>query len=361
MKNILTRKNFAAMLISVAAIMASADASACSFGCAMRHVGGALNSAGNAIAKDVNKGIKFASDTARRAASITRDEWNVVSRGVNTAVAESTAGVMTAYSASIDGVMSFLDDILLRMFQQAGRAFLSKAQGDVSTLQKNVENLSQQTREALKRVITAIPSKQISSEFKSDMQLIGKELGLMGGGMFSNIVNSSWGISVNGDVGLGLVGGSQSIALVLSVRPDNGVYHGAIVSSTGASLGVDAGAGASVGLFWQPGPANAGGLSIGLGMSAESAQTSGGGIGLSWGLPTNAASYTSLVNIASGAVPGISLGIAIPGTTVTEFKVSMDLNMGWSQVLATFDINPAEIVNWVATTATDGTKIWTKM
>lgn len=335
------------MAVALVAALAPTPAEAgCRIGCAFRHFTKPIKAAGD-------KGIKFASDQGRALASVSADEFNVVKSGTNSVIRETNAGLDAGYSAGIGAVSSFMDDFLIRQLRNNANNFMRANQAGINKVSVTADHLSDQSRAALKRLTKLMPSKQMTAGAKADMQLIAKEMGFYDA--FSSMVNSSWGIGINGDAGAGPAGANSGLALVLDVRPDsNGNLNGAVVTSVGGSVGIDLGVGGSVSLFWQPGRAQEStGLGIGFGLSLESAE-GGGGIGLSWPISVDPKDYASVMNYVRSRVgtmvPGFTVSVDIPGAVVTEFKGSYDLNVGWSQVVAKFTINPSEICQFVTST-----------
>ncbi len=260
-----------ALLVAVMALASlpkEAEAG-CDISCAFRGVGKAFQDVGD-------KGIKFASQVGRQLASMSRDEFNKVKSGTNMVINESRSGLEYGYMTSINTIAGFMDDVLLDALRSNANRFLSANEKGVHKVVTTTDKLSDQARAALKRISLAMPSKQVTSSVKADMQLIATEMGFLDA--FSSMVDSSWGIGINGDVGVGPAGANSGVAIVLDVKPDsNGVINGAVVSSIGASAGLDIGAGGSVSIFWQPGRAREStGLGMGFGMSLESRY--GGGV-----------------------------------------------------------------------------------
>lgn len=341
-----------ALLVAVMA-MASLPQEAqagCDISCAFRAVGKAFEDAGD-------KGIKFASQVGRQLASMTSDEFNRVKNGTNMVINESRSGLEYGYLTSINTVAGFMDDALLEALRSNANRFLSANEKGVYKVVTTTDKLSDQARAALKRISLAMPSKQVTSSVKADMQLIATEMGFLDA--FSSIVDSSWGIGINGDIGVGPAGANSGVAIVLDVKPDSsGVINGAVVSSIGASAGLDIGSGGSVSIFWQPGRAREStGLGLGFGMSLES-RYGGGGIGFSWPISIDPRDYASVMNYLKNRVatmvPAITVSVDIPGAVITEYKASYDLNAGWSQVVTNFSINPNELCSFVTSTLVSG-------
>jgi hypothetical protein len=341
-----------ALLVAVMALASlpkEAEAG-CDISCAFRGVGKAFQDVGD-------KGIKFASQVGRQLASMSRDEFNKVKSGTNMVINESRSGLEYGYMTSINTIAGFMDDVLLDAFRSNANRFLSANEKGVHKVVTTTDKLSDQARAALKRISLAMPSKQVTSSVKADMQLIATEMGFLDA--FSSMVDSSWGIGINGDVGVGPAGANSGVAIVLDVKPDsNGVINGAVVSSIGASAGLDIGAGGSVSIFWQPGRAREStGLGMGFGMSLES-RYGGGGIGFSWPISIDPRDYANVMNFVKSRVgtmvPGITISVDIPGAVVTEYKASYDLNAGWSQVVTPFSINPNELCSFVTSTLVSG-------
>lgn len=329
---------------ALVATLVPADAQAkCSIGCAFRHVSKPIKAAGD-------KGITFASSQGKALASMSADEFNTVKSGTNQVINESAAGLESGYNAGINAMASFMDDYLLSQLRNNANSFLNNNRGAITKVNVSADKLSDQARAALKRLSKVLPSKQVTAGAMADMQLIAKEMGF--NELFSSVANSSWGIGINGDAGVGLAGANSGLALVLDVRPDkNGNLNGAIVTSVGGSVGIDLGVSGSISIFWQPGLAQEStGLGIGFGMSLESA-AGGGGIGWSWPISVNPNDYASVMNYVksrvSTMVPGFTVSVDIPGAVVTEFKGSYDLNVGWSQVVTKFTIDPGNICQFV--------------
>lgn len=344
---------FAPTLLAAALVLATVPTEAeagCNIACAFRAITKPIKDVGN-------KGIKFASSLGEQLASLSRDEFDKVKRGTNMVISESRSGLEYGYSTAISAVASFMDDILLQALRANANNFLSANEQGVKKVVTTADKLSDQARAALKRISQAMPSKQVTSSVKADMQLIASEMGFADA--FSSMINSSWGIGINGDVGVGPAGANTGVAIVLDVKPDSsGAYKGAIVTSIGAAAGLDIGAGGSVSIFWQPGRAQEStGLAMGFGMSAES-RYGGGGIGFSWPISIDPKDYASVMNYVksrvSTMIPGITVSVDIPGAVVTEYKASYDLNAGWSQVVTNFSINPNELCGFVTSTLASG-------
>lgn len=348
-----TSRLFTPTLLAAALVLAAlpteADA-ACNVSCAFRAVTKPIKDAGN-------KGIKFATSVGEQLASLTKDEFNNVKSGTNAIITESRNGLEYGYNTAISAVASFMDDILMQALRSNANRFLSANEMGVKKVVTTADKLSDQARAALKRISKALPSKQVTSSVKADMQLIATEMGFADA--FSSMVNSSWGLGINGDVGVGPAGANTGVAIVLDVKPDSqGVINGAVVTSIGASAGIDIGAGGSVSIFWQPGRAQEStGLGLGFGMSAES-RYGGGGIGFSWPISVDPSNYASVMSFVKDRiatmVPGITVSVDIPGAVVTEYKASYDINAGWSQVVTKFSINPNELCSFVTSTLASG-------
>lgn len=322
----------------------------CDISCAFRATTKSIKQAGD-------KGIKFATQVGQQLASFSKDEFDRVKSGTNMVVNESRSGLEYGYMTSINTVAGFMDDFLLEALRSNANSFLSANEKGVHKVVTTADKLSDQARAALKRITQAMPSKQVTSSVKADMQLIAAEMGFVDA--FSSMVNSSWGIGINGDVGVGPAGANTGVAIVLDVKPDSsGVINGAVVSSIGASAGLDIGAGGSVSIFWQPGRAKEStGMGLGFGMSLES-RYGGGGIGFSWPISIDPKDYANVMNFVksrvSTMVPGITVSVDIPGSVITEYKASYDLNAGWSQVVTSFSINPNELCSFVTSTLVSG-------
>ena len=288
---------------------------------------------------------------------MTSDEFNRVKNGTNMVINESRSGLEYGYLTSINTVAGFMDDALLEALRSNANRFLSANEKGVYKVVTTTDKLSDQARAALKRISLAMPSKQVTSSVKADMQLIATEMGFLDA--FSSIVDSSWGIGINGDIGVGPAGANSGVAIVLDVKPDSsGVINGAVVSSIGASAGLDIGSGGSVSIFWQPGRTREStGLGLGFGMSLES-RYGGGGIGFSWPISIDPRDYASVMNYLKNRVatmvPAITVSVDIPGAVITEYKASYDLNAGWSQVVTNFSINPNELCSFVTSTLVSG-------
>ncbi len=337
---------FAPTLIAAALALGAlpTDAQAgCSIKCAFRTFSKEVKGAGD-------KGIKFASDQGRALASVSAEEFRVVKSGANQVVAETRNGLETGYNQALSTVGGFMDDVLIKALRAQANSFIRQSQGSVTTVATRADKLSDQARAALKRLIKAMPGKQVTSAMKADMQLIAKEMGF--NELFGSVKKSSWGIGIGADIGAGPAGANTSIALVMDVQPNGkGGMNGAIVSSVGGATGIDAGVGASVTLFWQPGVASEStGLSLGWGASLGTT-AGGGGAEISFGIPIDPKDYSSVMNFVkagvSNLVPSIGVSVDIPGTVVTEFEVSYDINVGYSQVVTTFEVNPSEICQFV--------------
>lgn len=341
-----------ALLVAVMALasLPKEAQAGCDISCAFRAVGKAFEDAGD-------KGIKFASQVGRQLASMTSDEFNRVKNGTNMVINESRSGLEYGYLTSINTVAGFMDDALLEALRSNANRFLSANEKGVYKVVTTTDKLSDQARAALKRISLAMPSKQVTSSVKADMQLIATEMGFLDA--FSSIVDSSWGIGINGDIGVGPAGANSGVAIVLDVKPDSsGVINGAVVSSIGASAGLDIGSGGSISIFWQPGRAREStGLGLGFGMSLES-RYGGGGIGFSWPISIDPRDYASVMNYLKNRVatmvPAITVSVDIPGAVITEYKASYDLNAGWSQVVTNFSINPNELCSFVTSTLVSG-------
>lgn len=327
----------------------------CNFDCAFRTVTKPIKGAGD-------KGIKFASDQGRQLASMTQDEFKFVKNGTNQVVYESRQGLETGYNQAISTVGGFMDDQLIRMLRSQANSFMNQNEKSINKVVTTADKLSDQARAALKRIAKAVPSKVVDPAVKADMQLIATEMGFTE--LFGSVVNSSWGIGIGGDLGVGPVGANSGVAIVMDVRPDRyGNVNGAIVTSVGASVGLDLGAGAAVSIFWQPGLAKEStGLGIGWGLSLES-RYGGGGLGLSFPISIDPKDYASVMalvrNRTASMAPGISVSVDIPGAVITEYKASYDVNVGWSQVVANFVVSPAEICKFVTSSinGVSGTKV----
>jgi hypothetical protein len=142
----------------------------------------------------------------------------------------------------------------------------------------------------------------------------------------SKLANSSLGIfSAIGDAAG--VGASETIGLIHNCSLDaDGVMHFAVVHISGLSLGPQLGAGADVGLMWNPGNVDKqGGHSIGLTGAAKL------GIGISGGLSW---SISRGMRGAQNAIPGYSSA----GGSGAELELALEY--GYTTILQTFSYKP---------------------
>jgi len=315
----------------------------CNVKCAFRKVAKPIKTVANG-------GIKFATSQGQQLASFTQDEFNTVRSGTNSLINESSNALNSAYDAAIGGMAQFFTAEIERLLRQQGKAFVSKNSGTVNRIGTSVAGMSDQARAAIKRIVKAMPNKQVTKEVMADLQLLSKELGFteLGG----SAKNSSWGLTFNTDAGVGPAGVATGIGIVLNVLPESdGSLKGAIVTNIGAAGGIDAGVAQSVSVFWQPGTAaESTGLSLGFSM-AGGVYGIGTGLDISFGIPVDPSNYRSLLSWTQGAVgsliPSVAFTVDIPGLTPTEVHVSYDMNMGWTQKNVDFTINPSNICQFV--------------
>ena len=343
------QKAFAPSLMTLALVagigLPGQAAAGCNFNCAYRTISKPVKSAGD-------KGIQFANDTARKLASFTQNEFDTVRSGTNQVIKDTSSTMTSAYNQALAGVTDFMTDEIIRLLKKRAYSFVNQNGDTISTITSRADKLSVQARAALKRVMQAMPNKNVTSGVMADMQLIASEMGFSA--LLGSIVKSSWGIGIAGDIGAGPVGANQGIALIMNVNPEpDGSIKGAIATSVGGAVGLDLGVGGSVMIFWQPGEASEStGLALGFGLSLES-RYGGGGLEMSFPISTDPKDYASLMAYTKsrieGLMPGFSLSVDIPGAVITEYKGSVDVNVGWTQVLKNFTVTPSEICKFVTT------------
>lgn len=342
-----SKKVFAPSLLALAlgfSVLLPINAEAgCNVKCAFRKVAKPVKTVANG-------GIKFATTQGQQLASFSQDEFNNVRSNANSLVNETSTALNNAYNSAISGMAQFFSAELERLLRQQGKAFVSKNSGTVNRISTSVAGMTDQARAAIKRIVKAMPNKQVTQDVMADLQLVSKELGFadLGG----SAKNSSWGISFNTDAGVGPAGVATGIGIVLNVLPESdGSLKGAIVTNIGAAGGIDAGVAQSVSVFWQPGTASEStGLGLGFSM-AGGVYGIGGGLDISFGIPVDPNNYSSLLNFTQGAVsnliPSVGFTVDIPGLTPTEVHVSYDMNMGWTQKNFDFKIDPSNICQFV--------------
>ena len=316
----------------------------CNAQCAFRKVSKPIKTVANG-------GIKFATNQGQQLASFTQDEFNVVRNGSNTLINETATGLNNAYDSTMASVSQFFTAELERLLRQQGKAFVRKNGTTINRIGNGVNSMSDQGRAAIKRIVRAMPSKQMTREVMADLQLLSKELGFteLGG----SAKNSSWGITFNTDAGIGPAGVATGIGIALNVLPEsNGSVKGALVTNIGASGGIDLGVAHSVTIFWQPGTA-AESTGLGLGFSlAGGVEGLGMGLDLSFGIPVDGQNYRSMMSWTQGFVgsliPSVAFTVDIPGLTPTIAHVSYDMNLGWTQKIVDFTINPSDICQFTS-------------
>lgn len=316
----------------------------CNAQCAFRKVAKPIKTVANG-------GIKFATSQGQQLASFSQDEFNVVRNGSTALINETAAGLNNAYDSTMASVSQFFTAELERLLRQQGKAFVKKNSTNINRIGNGVNTMSDQARAALKRIVKAMPSKQMTREVMADLQLLSKELGF--NELAGSAKNSSWGITFNTDAGIGPAGVATGIGIALNVLPEsNGSVKGALVTNIGGAGGIDAGVAQSVTIFWQPGTA-AESTGLGLGFSiAGGVEGVGMGLDLSFGIPVDGQNYKSMMSwgqgVVSSLIPSVAFTVDIPGLTPTVAHVSYDMNLGWTQKIVDFTINPSDICQFAS-------------
>lgn len=201
-----------ALALGVSVLLPINAEAGCNAKCAFRKVAKPIKTV-------ANRGIKFATSQGQQLASFTQDEFNVVRNGTNTLINETAAGLNTAYDSAMAGMSQFFTGELERLLRQQGKAFVRKSSTSVNRIGNGVNNMSDQARAAIKRIVKAMPNKQMTREVMADLQLLSKELGF--GELGSSAKNSSWGITFNTDAGVGPAGVATGVGVVLNVLPES--------------------------------------------------------------------------------------------------------------------------------------------
>lgn len=316
----------------------------CNAQCAFRKVSKPIKTVANG-------GIKFATNQGQQLASFTQDEFNFVRNSSTTLMNETSAGLNNAYDATMSSVSQFFTAELEKLLRQQGKAFVRKNGTTINRIGSGVNSMSDQGRAAIKRIVKAMPSKQMTSNVMADLQLLSKELGFteLGG----SAKNSSWGITFNTDAGIGPAGVATGIGIALNVLPESdGSVKGALLTNIGAAGGIDAGVAQSVTIFWQPGTASEStGLALGFSM-AGGVEGLGMGLDLSFGIPVDGQNYKSMMTwgqgVVSSLIPSVAFTVDIPGLTPTIAHVSYDMNLGWTQKVIDFTISPSDLCQFTS-------------
>ncbi|WP_416548480.1 hypothetical protein ACHEXK_06085 [Limnohabitans sp. DCL3] len=316
----------------------------CNAQCAFRKVSKPIKTVANG-------GIKFATNQGQQLASFTQDEFNFVRNSSTTLMNETSAGLNNAYDATMSSVSQFFTAELEKLLRQQGKAFVRKNGTTINRIGSGVNSMSDQARAAIKRIVKAMPSKQMTSNVMADLQLLSKELGFteLGG----SAKNSSWGITFNTDAGIGPAGVATGIGIALNVLPESdGSVKGALLTNIGAAGGIDAGVAQSVTIFWQPGTASEStGLALGFSM-AGGVEGLGMGLDLSFGIPVDGQNYKSMMTwgqgVVSSLIPSVAFTVDIPGLTPTIAHVSYDMNLGWTQKVIDFTISPSDLCQFTS-------------
>ncbi|MBF0142542.1 MAG: hypothetical protein HQL57_02835 [Magnetococcales bacterium] len=284
-------------------------------------------SAASATTSAYNAVVAQATKLASAGANIAQSEWNGMVNDVKSTYASAASAVQSGYSASVNFVQSTLTAAFEALFREAAKKFTDSNKTVLTNLQNALRSLDTEGKEALNRIKRAIPGGQITQQVATDMKLLGAKLGMAanvaGSNIPNNVINSSWGIPLGGGSAGFVAGVEGEVAYVMNVQPDSsGKYTYAIVSTVGGSLGATAGQKGVVpgaGIMWQPGPIEANdGWSVGLG--AEGALGTGGGLGLSWGVSKG-------MSGAANAIPAIEIN------TDGGASVDVSLKAGYTKTL----------------------------
>ena len=169
-----SKKVFAPSLLALAlgfSVLLPINAEAgCNVKCAFRKVAKPVKTVANG-------GIKFATTQGQQLASFTQDEFNNVRSTTNSLVNETSTALNNAYNTAISGMAQFFSAEIERLLRQQGKSFISKNSGTVNRISTSVAGMTDQARAAIKRIVKAMPNKQVTQDVMADLQLVSKELG----------------------------------------------------------------------------------------------------------------------------------------------------------------------------------------
>ena len=291
--------------------------------------------------KDVNSGINGAKDAgndiangannlASAGAAISKSEMSSMVSTATSAYSSTAGAAQAGYASAQAAIKAAYTAALEALFRTAGNQFVANEKGNLVKLQTRMTALDAEGKQALARVMRAIPTKQISEQTRSDMQTLAAKLGLITNAADANIPGnvkrSSFGIFMGASAALG-VGVDASFGIVMNTFLEDGKFKVGLIESAGGSCCAQAGAAVEgaggAGLMWSPGSIeNAAGASIGFGVEGALKDV-GGALALSW-------SISKGMTGAQNAIPGISIAWA-PGA-----KLSAAFNGGWTTLLAKF-------------------------
>ena len=291
--------------------------------------------------KDVNSGVNGAKDVgdditngasnlASAGAAISKSEMSGMVSTATSAYSSTAGAVQTGYTNTLAAIKAAYTAALEALFRTAGNQFVANEKGNLTRLQTRMTSLDAEGKQALNRIMRAIPTKQLTEQTRADMQTLAAKLGLVAGAADANIpgnvTHSSFGIFMGASAAF-VAGVDASFGIVMNTFPDGGTYKMGLIQSAGGSCCAQAGVAVEgaggAGLMWSPGSIdNAAGASVGFGVEGALKDV-GGALALSW-------SVSKGMTGAQNAIPGISIAWA-PGA-----KLSAAFNGGWTTLLAKF-------------------------
>lgn len=332
-KPLKTRKLCAQVLIGLCALSVgfAAEAKKCKKGDVICEGKKDVNSGVNG-AKDAGNDIANGADNlASAGAKISKSEMSSMVSTATSTYSSTAGAVQTGYANTQATIMAAYNAALEALFRTAGNQFVANEKGNLTKLQTRMTSLDADGKQALNRIMRAIPTKQVTEQTRTDMQTLAAKLGLVAGAADANIpgnvTHSSFGIFMGASAAF-VAGVDASFGIVMNTFPDGGgTYRMALIQSAGGSCCAQAGVAVEgaggAGLMWSPGSIdNAAGASVGFGVEGALKDV-GGALALSW-------SVSKGMTGAQNAIPGISIAWA-PGA-----KLSAAFNGGWTTLLARF-------------------------
>lgn len=291
--------------------------------------------------KDVNAGVNGAKDVgndianganqlASAGAAISKSEMNGMVSTATSAYAATAGAAQTGYANAQAAIKAAYTAALEALFRTAGNQFVANEKGNLLKLQNRMTALDAEGKQALNRIMRAIPTKQLTEQTRTDMQTLAGKLGLVTGAADANIPGnvkrSSFGIFMGASAAY-VAGVDASFGIVMNTFMEDGKFKVGLIQSAGGSCCAQAGVAVEgaggAGLMWSPGSIDdAAGASVGFGVEGALKDV-GGALALSWGISKG-------MSGAQNAIPGISIAWA-PGA-----KLSAAFNGGWTTLLAKF-------------------------
>lgn len=274
-------------------------------------IGHTFHQVSSSVSKGVDTGVKTVGNgvqnLAGHTASLSRAEMGNLRAQANQAFSATAGAFQSGYNASVAEVKKLVDGALEKLCRQAGDAFVRNNQQFLSQLQARMKGLDKDGQDALRRVVRAIPTRQVTPQTSQDMQMLASKLGFTSGAFSNGTLGISIGVS--GSSASASVSGEAGI--VMQTSPQGGKYRFGFVQSYGAGVGMVApGVGTEIALTWSPGGIdNVPGPSVGFGGPGTGDMS----IAMSWGVPTSLAGIKSV-----SPVPGFAVSLDIPNFWAAE-------------------------------------------